>query len=93
MESTTSLDIKTLTKTLFEVEDDKDKVFETYSQALKHNYLIESALQDITKDNENLRKAKLSNQFGSICLKADQQERAGKLFKQSIELFKEFSKT
>ena len=49
---------------------------------------MEDLLSKIMKDEkfESARKAKLSNQFGSVCLKANNFEKSGQLFGQAIQL-------
>ena len=39
---------------------------------------------------ECLRKAKLSNQFGSMCLKAENYDKAARLFEQAIKSFEQY---
>ena len=53
---------------------------------------MEDLLSKIMKDEkfESARKAKLSNQFGSVCLKANNFEKSGQLFGQAIQCFENF---
>jgi tetratricopeptide (TPR) repeat protein len=66
--------------------------FDSLSDALQINYLIELFLEDKMKEIPNLKKAKLSNQFASVCLKGQKLEKAQELFLKALTLFEMFKK-
>lgn len=53
----------------------------------------ENELAAKVKENEMLRKSKLSNQMGTLCLKAENFAKAQSLFQQAVVNFEQFKAT
>lgn len=73
--------------------DKNCEIEELLTNAVKYKNSKSPLFEKVDKIDEvsdGLRKSKLSNQFGSICLKGDEFERAQTLFTQSIQEFEKF---